>query len=223
MAKYINAVLFDLDDTLLDRTGSLKDFVLWQAQGMLRNSISDVQSFYNRFVELDSNGTVWKDEVYAQLIKEFTIKDWSVSELLQSYELCFSGFSKLKPNSLEALQVLIKKGYKLGLVSNGKSPFQERNFNALGISSLFSSLIVSEAVGCKKPESKIFELACESIGTVPKETVFVGDNPSADIDGAKKCGMYTIFIPGKFGQTYENADAVCGNYSELADIVENAI
>ena len=85
-----DTVLFDLDETLLDRAGSLQDFVTWQARGMLRNSIENTREFCNRFVELDSNGAVWKDQVYLQLVHEFKITDWSVSEFLMIYELCFS-------------------------------------------------------------------------------------------------------------------------------------
>lgn len=69
----------------MDRSESLKAFVAWQAQGMLRNSIADVEHFCKRFIELDSNGRVWKDKVYVQLIEEFKINDWTVDELLQSY------------------------------------------------------------------------------------------------------------------------------------------
>ena len=109
------------------------------------------------------------------------------------------------------------------MVSNGRSPFQERNFNALGISDLFSSVVISEAVGHRKPEKEIFLLACESLSVSPNETVFVGDNPSVDIDGANNCGMYTIYVPGHYGKTYGKANAICRNFGELVSIVENAI
>jgi len=168
MATKMNAVLFDLDETILDRKVSLRDFTIWQARGMLRNSISDVEKFSDRFIELDKNGLVWKDVVYAQLIDEFQISDWSVPELLQTYELCFSGLCKAKYHVIEAIRTFAKEGFKLGLVSNGKSPFQKRNFNALGVSELFGAVVVSEAVGFRKPEKEIFELACVSLG-VPSE------------------------------------------------------
>lgn len=219
----MNAVLFDLDETLLDRTGSLRDFAMWQSQGMLRNTVSNPDQFIQRFIDLDSNGKVWKDEVYSKLIDEFQIKDWSVSELLQSYELCFSGFCKPKSGALEAVVALKAKGFKLGLVSNGKSPFQERNFNALGVSSIFDTVIVSESVGYRKPQNEIFELACKEVGVMPRQAIFVGDNPTSDIDGANNCGIFTIFIPGNFGETYDKADVNCPSFSELVDIVQNAI
>ena len=209
MASDMKAVLFDLDETILDRTESLRDFALWQSQGMLRNTVSDSDQFIQKFIDLDSNGQVWKDKVYSELVDEFQIKDWTVSELLQSYELCFSGFCRPKNGVLEAIKILKKNEFKLGLVSNGKSPFQERNFNALGVSGLFDSVIISESVGCRKPQNEIFELACKEIGVMPRRTVFVGDNPTVDIDGANNCGMYTVFIPGHFGETYEKANINC--------------
>lgn len=215
----IKAVLFDLDGTVLDRSTSLKAFLVWQAQGMLRNSITDVEQFCQRFIELDANGKVWKDKVYAQIIDEFNIDDWTVSELLQSYVLCFSGFCIPKAGVINVIETLHANGIKLGLVSNGKSPFQERNFNALGISHLFSTVVVSEAVGIRKPDSGIFELACRQLGVSAKESAFIGDNPSADIDGANKLGMFTVYIPSHYGQTYEHADYVCDDYAELPNII----
>lgn len=217
-----DTILFDLDETLLDRAGSLRAFVIWQAQGMLRNTIKDENEFCARFIELDSNGSVWKDQVYSKLVQEFNITDWSVSELLSSYELCFSGFCKFIPNASNALLALHKAGYKLGLVSNGKSPFQERNFNALGASDLFGTVVVSEAVGFRKPDPEIFMIACNALGTTPENVIFVGDNPTADIAGAKRLGMYPIYIPRHYGQECNEANAVCADYKHLTALVEKA-
>ena len=219
----IKAVFFDLDETVLDRSSSLEAFATWQAKGMLRNSVSDPIRFCKRFVEIDSNGRVWKDKVYAQLVDEFQIDDWTVDELLRSYELCFSGFCQPKQGVLHAIKELYSNGIKLGLISNGKSPFQERSFNALGVSDLFSSVVVSEFVGVRKPDSEIFELACSKLGVLPAATAFVGDNPSADIDGANKVGMFTVYIPGCYGQTYDKANKVCNDFFDLPSIIKNAI
>ena len=91
----MKAVLFDLDGTLLDRAASLNDFIHWQTNGMLKSDISNKEQFISRFLELDQNGIVWKDKVYEVLIDEFKILNWTVEELLSSYELCFCAFSNL--------------------------------------------------------------------------------------------------------------------------------
>jgi len=219
----MKAALFDLDETILDRTESLREFALWQARGMLRNSVLDETEYCKRFVELDMKGLVWKDTVYTQLIDEFNITDWSAPELLQNYMLCFSGFCIAKKNAIDSLKALAEEGFYLGLVSNGKSPFQERNFNALGVSHLFSTVVISDAVGYRKPEKEIFDLACSSLGVPAEETVFVGDNPDADINGANICGMYTVFVPGAHGEKCRNANATCTDFSNLVRIIKNAI
>lgn len=212
---------FDLDETILDRRGSLMDFVIWQARGMLASELSNEQSFVQRFIELDSNGAQWKDKVYKQLIDEFSIKNWTASELLASYELCFCGFCKPRPGVVGAIKELVAMGLKCAIVSNGKSPFQERNFAALNVSHLFEVVIVSQAVGMRKPEKEIFELACKKLNVEPWEAVFVGDNPTADIKGANNAGIYSIFVPGPFGQVCDHADVVCSNYNDLPGIIKN--
>lgn len=214
----IQAVLFDLDETLLNRTASLRSFIDWQVKGMLCSQISDRDSFLKRFIELDANGRVWKDRVYEISIDEFEISGWSIEELTTSYELCFSRFCQPKQGAIEAVKVLSQVGLKLGLISNGRS-LQERNFNSLGISSLFNTVIVSEAVRLRKPDRAIFELAVAELEVKFGESAFVGDNPVADIKGAKDVGMYSIYIPGNNGETCDAADLTCNDFWKLPDII----
>lgn len=214
-------MLFDLDETILDRSSSLQNFVSWQAHGMLQSEITNKNLFTEKFIELDAYGTVWKDEVYKTLVDEFSITGWSINELVTSYELCFSGFCQPKQGVIEAIKILKNMGKRLALVSNGKSPFQERNFRSLGVSHLFDTVIISEAVGLRKPEKAIFELVCSRLEVKPKESIFIGDNPLADIRGAKEVGMYSVYIPSHYGNSCHDANIVCTNFKDLPDIVES--
>lgn len=216
----IKAILFDFDETLSDRRGSLIDFLTWQANGMLKSEISDVDAYVQRFIELDNNGALWKDQVYHTLIQEFSIKHWSVEDLLNSYWLCFCAFCKPKPGAIEAVQSISESNRKIGLVTNGFTIFQERNFRALGISHLFDEVIVSESVGSKKPDPVIFETVCCRLNVQPSECIFVGDNPIADIEGANRVGMHTIYIPSHFGNACEQANATCRDFKTLTSIIE---
>jgi putative hydrolase of the HAD superfamily len=214
----MSAVIFDLYQTILDRQQSLLDFVTWQCRGMLRADIKDESSFIARFIELDANGSVWKDIVYEALINEFSIQNWTVSELLTVYENCFCGFSVAKVGVAEAIAEIAKQ-HHIGLISNGMSPFQERNFRCLGFSSLFGSVIVSQAVGLRKPDSKIFLMSCQELSSSPSESIYVGDNPVADIQGAKDAGLQTIFIPSSLHPVCSFADATCTDMLNLPSIV----
>ncbi len=210
-----NIILFDLDQTLLDRNTSLIKFVEWQVNFFQLVSQQNKQNFIARFIELDNNGNVWKDLVYSQLIEEFNIQAFSVDFLLESYVNDFNKFCSSFESVPETIKNLYNKGYKLGLVSNGKSPFQENNFYALGLKEFFSTIIVSEAVGMRKPDRQIFEYACRELGCTPNECIFVGDNPKADIEGANNAGMKTIFFHPDPSISSTAADEKIHHYDQL--------
>ena len=189
-----NILLFDLDQTILNRNASLIRFINWQVNffQLVPQELKD--TFIKKFVELDNNGNVGKDIIYSQLIKDFDIKNFTVDELLESYITDFNKFSIGFDNVQKVISDLYEKGYKIGLVSNGKTPFQEHNFYALGLTQYFSTIIVSEAIGLRKPDKEIFAYACNQLNCSPSDCIFIGDNPKADIEGAKNVGMKTIFF-----------------------------
>lgn len=185
---HIKAVLFDLDETLLDRKNSLIDFVIWQVKHQLKLNDHQAIHFIQRFLMLDNHGALWKDQVYQQLIREFDLGDFSVDELLTAYEQRFCQFARANPHVVEVINALNDKGLKLGLISNGKSPFQERNFQALNIAEFFEIILVSEKIGLRKPDPAIFHMALAELNVLPEQALFVGDDPIADVEGARKLG-----------------------------------
>ena len=213
----MKAALFDLDETLLDRSGSLKDFVHWQATGQLGLDATDVVRFTDRFIALDQKGLVWKDRIYETLIPEFSLTNWSVDDLLQTYVLTFCAFCKVRNSADVAINKFKSNGYNIGLVTNGKTPFQERNFNALGFNRLFDCIVVSEAVDLRKPDRAIFELACERVNADINLSVFIGDNPIADVKGAKEAGMNTIYVPTS--EPYEDCAYADETHTDLGQVV----
>jgi putative hydrolase of the HAD superfamily len=108
-------------------------------------------------------------------------------------------------NSLE-LRPCVKKllnkvsiEYKLGLVSNFTyTPVIYAGIRKMGINQFFNAVLVSEEVGWRKPNIKIFEEALRRLDATAEETVYVGDSPLEDIKGAKAAGMKTVFIPSQF-------------------------
>lgn len=220
----MRAALFNLDETLLDRSGSLHDFVSWQANDMLRTSVNHADKFIERFIMLDNKGMLWKDKVYASLIEEFNITDWSVDELLHVYWLTFCAFCKPREGAAAAIKAFRAKGFKVGLVTNGKTPFQERNFKALGLSEYVDCVVVSDAVKLRKPDSAIYEFACNRLNADISTSVFIGDNPVADMQGAKNAGMGTIYVPvNREHAPCEHADVTFAVLSDIAQYVNNKL
>ena len=93
----------------------------------------------------------------------------------------------------------VSKEYKLGLISNFTyAPVIYVGIRKLGINHFFNAILVSEEVGWRKPNTKIFKETLRRLGATAKETVYVGDSPLEDIKGAKAVGMKTVFIPSQF-------------------------
>ncbi|WP_199322851.1 MULTISPECIES: hypothetical protein [Calothrix] len=79
----IKSVLFDLDNTLLDRDTSIKQFITFQYERFYPHFKHISQADYvTRFIDLDCHGHVWKDIVYQNLVGEFKIKDITWQALL---------------------------------------------------------------------------------------------------------------------------------------------
>jgi putative hydrolase of the HAD superfamily len=81
---------------------------------------------------------------------------------------------------------------KLGILTNGRSDLQRSVVKALGFAPLVSAIVVSEEVGCRKPQREIFDIALALVASAPQESIMVGDDPMADIEGASNAGMYPI-------------------------------
>ena len=85
------------------------------------------------------------------------------------------------------------RGLRLGIISNWDSRLV-RLMDALGISSLLDTVVSSADVGLRKPDPRIFELACARVGASPEESAHVGDHLYADVLGASAAGMRAVLI-----------------------------
>jgi putative hydrolase of the HAD superfamily len=79
-------------------------------------------------------------------------------------------------------------------VTNGGVVGQKRKIDRLGLGHFVQSLIISDAVDCKKPDAQIFELACRDLAVTPSKCWFIGDHPLNDVAGAMRVGMTGVWI-----------------------------
>ena len=96
-------------------------------------------------------------------------------------------------------QYLDDPGFRLGVVTNGGIDGQNRKIDRLGLRGRLAAVIVSEAVGCAKPDAKIFEIACRAIGVAARDCWFVGDHPENDVLGAERAGLTAVWFSGEAG------------------------
>jgi len=216
----IQAVLFDLDGTLLDRDESVKKFVdnQYDRLGSYLGHIPR-EKYMTRFIELDSRGYVWKDKVYQQLVEEFNIVKIDWEYLLQDYISGFKHHCVPFPNLLSMLEELRNNNLVLGMITNGFGQFQMDNIVALGIEKYFDAILVSETEGIKKPDPSIFERALERLNITPGESVFVGDHPENDVMASQYVGMRGIWKKDVQWDAFET-DFVVEDLGELPTMIK---
>lgn len=217
----IRAVLFDLDGTLLDRDTSVKKFVEDQ-HTRLSSVLSHIPKklFAKRFIELEENGYVWKDKVYQKLAEELAVRRMPPGELLDDYLTQFKHHCTPFPNLISMLDELKKKGYRLGLVTNGYGVFQYDTIQALKIKDYFDTILISEMEGLRKPDPLVFERAAERLNVKTEECMFVGDHPKNDVEAAKNAGMVAVWKTSSHWKEAEAADYTIRDLSELKLILE---
>lgn len=218
-----NAVLFDLDETLFDRRGSLRLFLADQFGRYYPDVFPRSEATIDRFIELDNRGHTTKDVVYTTLLTEFGVyEEGLAAELFDHYEQNAWRFAFGFDGMNEALDRIRAMGWKIGIVSNGQTHIQMRSLLALNLDRLMDTYLISETEGLRKPDPEIFKLAARKLSVAPEDCVFVGDNPEADIIGAQRVGMKTIWFPnGALWPTEiaEKPDATIHSLRELDGVL----
>jgi putative hydrolase of the HAD superfamily len=191
----ISAILFDLDETLLDRTGSLVAFLADQHSRFGdRLGSASLESWRTEFLRLDARGHVHKSRVYPAILAAFGGDESAAEALLADYQSNCCRFARPFPGMAETLETLRGRGFAIGVVTNGETAFQSRHIEALSLSDRVDAILISEREGLRKPDKALFLRAAVRLGTDPARCLFVGDNPMADILGAHAAGMKTAWF-----------------------------
>jgi HAD superfamily hydrolase (TIGR01549 family) len=132
----------------------------------------------------------------------------------------YGGAVRLRPGAEELLRALTDREVPLALVSNGPADMQRAAVEATGLRRFFRCLLVSgdDEVGARKPEERIFRLACAALDAGPAETLMIGDDLTADIRGALSAGLGALLVGGEAGEGYLSAPDLTSLQRRLDDL-----
>lgn len=191
------AVLFDLDDTLLD-FGLAEELAFAEAhrESGIEHPLERVRVRYrevNRGLwAAFEAGRLRKEEVVVErfraVLREFGGDAARCVELNETYLSSLAGQGCMRDGAVALLDAL-RPRYALGVVTNGVQWVQERRVAHAGLAPYFRVLLTSEAAGVGKPDPAIFHRALAEIGVEPHDALYVGDNPRADVAGALGAGL----------------------------------
>jgi putative hydrolase of the HAD superfamily len=214
----VQAVVFDLDGTLLDRRRSFEAFVRAQWERFAQVlAVVDREQYVQTLIAADGDGYAPRDELFTGIIAQCELPTSLARTLLDDYRAGFPRACLLFPDVAQTLSSLRASGRKLGLITNGSVRMQTAKLGCLGISPLFDTILISDAEGVSKPKREIFDRALARLNTTPTEAVFVGDHPDVDVAGAREAGMRAVWRRDRAVTRAVVADAVI---EELVDLLK---
>jgi len=101
---------------------------------------------------------------------------------------------QLFPDSLSVLEEMKKGGYPMAVVSDAQKVFYREEGEILGLNRFFDFIVVSTHFGFRKPDPRLFTIACTLLEITPAETVYIGNEPETDVKGAKQINMKAILL-----------------------------
>lgn len=215
------AALFDLDETLFNRTASLRSFLSDQISRHKGLQFASPDELISNFLRLDKRGRVPKDQVYQMLLSDLDAdKDKFASELFHEYETMFWRFAQPFPGIEKMFADIKRLGVKTSIVTNGQTHIQLRTLLALNLDRAVDDFLISETVGLRKPDRRIFELAADRLCVQPDECLFVGDSATTDILGAQQTGMTGVWFPNGAKWDVDRAESPDVTIRSLDEIIE---
>jgi putative hydrolase of the HAD superfamily len=215
-------VIFDLDGTLLSRKLAHARFMLDQAM-RFSSDLPGVspQAYLEVAVRFDRNGMAPRKESFPQIGRALALSAELTETLMADYRARFPASCMLFPGVNETLDALREAGLRLGLITNGSAVMQSGKLEAVALRPRLDAVLISEIEGLNKPDEAIFQRAAARLDTEPPHCVFVGNNPDADVRGAKAAGMRAVWVRDPWWEEPREADAVIDEVPQLVPLVES--
>ena len=215
----IKAIIFDLDNTLLDFM-KMKQFAVKAAITAMNEAglnIDEDQAYKDIFKLYESKG--WENQ---QVFDDFLIQNFGkvsnkiLAAGIVSYRRAREATLLVYPNVNKTLIELIKMGIQLAVVSDAPSREAWMRLYYLNLHHVFDPVLTYDDSGAHKPSPKPFEMALDILNVNSDEALMIGDWPDRDVVGASQIGMKTIFA--RYGDTFGTVDS--GADWDVNDIYE---
>jgi len=208
MTRRLDAVLFDLDDTLHDDTFAYRDAAEEVAREIAVERgidaleltaayVAEAEGFWHRLspVALEETMEGVRRRLWRNALDRVGIADPALA--LRSAER-YHDYRKKRyvpfPQAAAVLAAERGRGRRLGLVTNGFSETHREKIELLRLGEFFDAIFIADEVGMVKPDPLLFAHACRTLETAPAHAAMVGDRYDRDISGALEAGLATIWL-----------------------------
>ncbi len=211
MAGELQAVLFDLDGTLMDhdaaRVAGLAAHLAGWLPGIEASELARLDEEWRRLEALHYDEYAagrcsmqeqrrrrvrGMHEALGRAIGSDAAADQWFAAYLGHYRGAWSAFEDVHPGLASLVSAYPQA--KLGVITNGEGEAQRAKLAAIGLAERLPVLVASGEVGVAKPDRAIFMLACERLGVQPARAAHVGDRLDLDAHGAAGAGLRGVWL-----------------------------
>lgn len=239
--------VFDLYGTLVDIHTDESDIIIWKKLAMFYGyygalyEADELKARYEALVKSEEaqlkasleNGAdgpkvsyaheaspeIEIETVFAGLYEE---KGVHASEELavhtgQFFRVLTTEYVRLYPGTKEMLRELKQQGKKVYLLSNAQRIFTAYEMRQLDIFELFDDVYISSDYHTRKPDVRFFNVLIKEHDIDVKKSLFIGNDSTTDIKGAKDCGFDTFYVRSNIspkGDMAENSDYIVKNFTK---------
>ena len=220
----IKAVVFDLDNTLVDFMKMKRRAIEEAIPAMVDAGLEITPGVADKVID-----EIYKEQgiEYQQVFDEFLNRvlnrvDYKIlSAGIVAYRRAREAALIPYPHVYSTLNKLLKLGIKMGIVSDAPVKEAWLRLAYLNFHHIFDAVVTFDETGVRKPDPKPFLMILNKLDVRPDEAIMVGDWAERDIVGAAKVGMKTAFA--RYGDTFDtkehSADFELNDINELIDII----
>jgi putative hydrolase of the HAD superfamily len=209
----VKAVVFDLDNTLFDHTGSgergVREWVAGLGIAPTDELVAEWFVIEDRVYPLWLAGELTHQGQRRERLRQFLpVLGLGVPEADDELDEVFTGYLKryqdnwvAYPDARPALEVARGNGWRVGVLTNGSTKQQNAKLEAIGLAAYVDVVCTSESLGVSKPDPLAYQRVCEALGVEPSETLMLGDNLQLDVIAARQAGLAARHLDRAAGKT----------------------
>ncbi|HHT9144553.1 MAG: HAD family hydrolase [Candidatus Brocadiaceae bacterium] len=192
--RKIRAIIFDLDDTLYDCSGTLVLRGRRQVAGKIARLIKcSEEEAYSLQLEIEEKYGV-KANIYEKIVSHYHLPGTYAQELLEDFVHINISNITVFPDVMDTVIQLKARGYRVALVTSGDKEIQRKKIDVLGLNNrYFDDIVITDR---NKGQSKkaCFQEIMKRYDLQPKEFVCVGDKIDDELAASKSLGMFTVMF-----------------------------
>ena len=231
--KNIRHIFFDLDNTLWDhrKNAYLTLKTIFEREKIKEKYHLNFEDFHKEYFTINEH--LWaqirdgkidkpylrKHRFYDSFLF-FGIDNMELSQYFESHFLDeILAYNHLVEGCLEVLDYLKTKNYRLHILSNGFHEVTHRKVNESGISQYFDTVTSADEINIRKPQPEIFQWTIDKVEAKIEESIMIGDDWIADIEGGLSFGMEVVFFDVFNDDLYQEKVRTIKKLTDLKEIL----